>query len=97
RGRRGEELQCPLALAVLDSPYPEVTRPVLEVVKPIRRNSPRDLVVVYVPEYVVGRWWERILHNPNTTRLKARLLHLPGAVMASVPWQLASAEPETID
>ena len=95
--RRWEELEVPLALTVLDSPYREVTRPVLEFVKAIRRNSPRDLVVVYVPEYVVGRWWERILHNRSTIRLKARLLHLPGVVMASVPWQLASAEPETID
>ncbi|WP_159620783.1 APC family permease [Ruania rhizosphaerae] len=87
-----DALGVPLPLTVLDSPYREVTRPVLEFVKSIRRESPRDLVVVYVPEYVVGTWWERILHNRSSARLKARLLHMPGVVMASVPWQLKSAE-----
>ncbi|TDE88924.1 APC family permease [Occultella glacieicola] len=81
----------PLPLTVLDSPYRDLTRPVLEYVKSIRRESPRDLVVVYVPEYVVGHWWERILHNQSALRLKSRLLYTPGVVMASVPWQLASS------
>lgn len=95
--RQWDVLEVPVPLTVLDSPYREETRPVLEFVKTIRRTSPRDLVVVYVPEYVVGHWWERVLHNRSTARIKARLLHLPGVVMASVPWQLASAEPETLD
>ena len=95
--RQWDELGVPVPLTVLDSPYREMTRPVLEFVKAIRRTSPRDLVVVYVPEYAVGHWWERVLHNRSTERIKARLLHLPGVVMASVPWQLSSAEPETLD
>lgn len=95
--RQWDELAVPVPLTVLDSPYREQTRPVVDFVKAIRRSSPRDLVVVYVPEYVVGRWWERALHNRSTARIKARLLHMPGVVMASVPWQLASAEPETLD
>ena len=33
--------------------------------------SPRDLVIVYVPEYVVGHWWEQLLHNQSALRLKA--------------------------
>ncbi|HET8970362.1 MAG TPA: DNA-binding protein, partial [Candidatus Nanopelagicales bacterium] len=82
----------PLPITVLDSPYRDLTRPVLDYVKSIRRESPRDLVVVYVPEYVVGHWWERILHNQSALRLKSRLLYTPGVVMASVPWQLASSE-----
>ena len=95
--RQWDELGVPVPLTVLDTPYRELTRPVVDFVKSIRRSSPRDLVVVYVPEYVVGRWWERALHNRSTAKIKARLLHMPGVVMASVPWQLASAEPETLD
>lgn len=52
-----ESAGIPLPLTVLDSPFREITRPVLEYVKAIRRDSPRDLVVVYIPEYVVGHWW----------------------------------------
>jgi len=85
-------LDLPVALKVLDSPYREITRPILDYVRSIRRESPRDLVVVYIPEYVVGHWWEQILHNQSALRLKSRLLFTPGVVVASVPWQLRSSE-----
>lgn len=86
-----EALDVPVPLTVLDSPFREITRPVLGYVKSIRRESPRDLVVVYIPEYVVGHWWEQILHNQSALRLKTRLLFSPGVVVASVPWQLQSS------
>ena len=86
-----EALDLPVALKILDSPFREITRPVLGYVKSIRRESPRDLVVVYIPEYVVGHWWEQLLHNQSALRLKGRLLFTPGVVVASVPWQLESS------
>ncbi|WP_436790371.1 APC family permease [Yinghuangia sp. YIM S10712] len=79
-------------LKVLDSPYREITRPIVDYVKNVRRSSPRDVVTVYIPEYVVGHWWEHILHNQSALRLKGRLLFTPGVVVASVPWQLASSD-----
>ncbi|KQR17742.1 APC family permease [Cellulomonas sp. Leaf334] len=90
-----EALNIPVPLRVLDSPFREITRPVLTYVRSIRRESPRDLVVVYIPEYVVGHWWEQLLHNQSALRLKGRLLFTPGVVVASVPWQLASSEGQT--
>ncbi len=86
--RRG----IPVALTVLDSPYREITRPVVEYVRGLNRSSPRDLVCVYVPEYVVGHWWEQLLHNQSALRLKTRLLFTPGVMVVSVPWQLLSSE-----
>jgi amino acid transporter len=82
----------PVPLKALDSPYREITRPIVDYVASIRRESPRDLVVVYIPEYVVGRWWEQLLHNQSALRLKSRLHFTPGVVVASVPWQLRSSE-----
>lgn len=90
---RWEELDLPVPLRILDSPYRDVTRPVVDYVRSIRRRGPRDVVVVYVPEYVVGRWWEHLLHNQSVLRLRSRLLLTPGVVVASVPWQLRSAGP----
>jgi amino acid transporter len=81
----------PVELTVISSPYREVTRPVIEYVRRLRRESPRDIVTVYVPEYVLGHWWEQALHNQSALRLKARLLLERGVVVASVPYQLASA------
>jgi len=92
---RWEALDLPVPLRVLDSPFREITRPVLKYVRSVRRDSPRDLVVVYIPEYVVGHWWEQLLHNQSALRLKGRLLFTPGVVVASVPWQLSSSAGQT--
>ncbi len=90
-----DALEIPVRLTVLDSPFREITRPVISYVRSIHRGSPRDLVVVYIPEYVVGHWWEQLLHNQSALRLKARLLFTPGVVVASVPWQLSSSVGQT--
>ncbi|HCK78875.1 MAG TPA: DNA-binding protein, partial [Actinobacteria bacterium] len=87
-----EERAIPVPLKVLDSPYREITRPVVDYIRGLQRQSPRDVVIVYVPEYVVGHWWEQILHNQSALRLKARLLFTPGVMMVSVPWQLLSSQ-----
>ncbi|WP_090767686.1 APC family permease [Nonomuraea maritima] len=87
-----ERLGIPVPLKMLDSPYREITQPILDYVKTLRRRSPRDVVTVFIPEYVVGRWWEHLLHNQSALRLKARLLFKPGVMVTSVPWQLHSAD-----
>ncbi|MEU4256053.1 APC family permease [Streptomyces fradiae] len=86
--RRG--LDVPLK--ILDSPYREITRPVVEYVKSLRRESPRDVISVIIPEYVVGHWYEQLLHNQSALRLKGRLLFTPGVMVTSVPYQLRSSE-----
>ena len=80
--------RIPIPLKVLDSPFREVTDPIIDYVRSVRRGSPRDLVTVLIPEYVVGHWWEHLLHNQSALRLKGRLLFTPGVMVTSVPWQL---------
>ncbi|MER7281459.1 APC family permease [Dactylosporangium sp. NPDC000244] len=91
--RRG----IPVALTVVDSPYREINRPILDFVRTKRQDSPRDVVTVFIPEYVVGKWWEHLLHNQSALRLKGRLLFEPGVMVTSVPWQLSSIEGVDID
>ncbi|RBY97863.1 DNA-binding protein [Blastococcus sp. TF02-8] len=86
-----ERYDIPVPLTVLESPYREITRPVLDYVKSVRRDSPRELVVVFVPQYVVGHWWENVLHNQSALRLRARLQFQPGVMITTVPWQLESS------
>lgn len=78
-------------LKVVSSPFREVTNPILDYVKNVRTDNPRDVVTVYIPEYVVGHWWEQILHNQSALRLKARLLFSPGVMVTSVPYLLESS------
>jgi hypothetical protein len=78
----------PVPLTVLDSPGRDVTRPLVAYVKGVRRSSPRELVVVFIPENIVSHWWQRAAHNRSAARLTRALRHMPGVVIASVPWQL---------
>ncbi len=87
-----ERRALPVPLTVIHSPYREITRPVLDYVRDLHRSSPRDVVTVFIPEYVVGHWWEQLLHNQSALRLKARLLFQPGVMVTSVAYQLRSSE-----
>jgi len=87
-----EERNLGVPLKVLHSPYRELVRPIVEYATEIRKANPRGVVAVYIPEYVVGRWWEQLLHNQTALRLKGRLLFAPGVMVTSVPYQLRSSE-----
>lgn len=87
-----DERNTGVPLKVLHSPYREVVKPIVEYASAIRRANPRGVVAVYIPEYVVGRWWEQLLHNQTALRLKGRLLFSPGVMVTSVPYQLRSSE-----
>lgn len=93
--RQWREQGITLPLMVLDSPYREIVRPVVRYVNELRSKHPDELVTVYIPEYVVGRWWEQLLHNQTALRLKSRLLFMPGVLAVSVPYQLTSAHDRT--
>jgi amino acid transporter len=86
-----EDLPVPLTL--LDSPYRDITDPIVDHVMRMRSDNPRDLVVVFIPEYVVDRWWEGLLHNQSALRIKLRLLTVPGVVVTSVPYHLEAESP----
>jgi amino acid transporter len=86
-----DERGVDVPLKVLYSPYREIIRPVVEYTRSIRDANPRGVVAVYSPEYVVGRWWEQLLHNQTALRLKGRLLFTPGVMVTSVPFQLRSS------
>jgi amino acid transporter len=83
-----EQDQIPVPLTVLDSPGRDLTKPLLAHVRAVRRSSPRELVVVFIPEYIVSHWWQRMLHNRSAARLTRALRRIPGVVVASVPWRL---------
>ena len=86
-----EELNPGITLKVLASPYREVVNPVLTFVKSLRSGNPRDVIMVYLPELVVGHWWERLLHNQTGLLIKSRLAFVPGVMVTAVPYQLASS------
>jgi len=78
-------------IKLIASPYREVVEPFLTYVRGLRSDNPREVVCVYIPEYIVGHWWEQVLHNQTGLILKARLNFMQGVMTTSVPYQLASS------
>jgi hypothetical protein len=43
------------------------------------------------PLYIVGHWWEHLLHNHKARRIRKRLMLVHGVTIALVPWLLDSS------
>lgn len=85
-----EKLNVPVPFTIVDSPYRDRVTPFIEYVRSKLEGAPRDVVVVYLPEYVVDKAWERIFHRRTVHKLHAALRKEPGVVIATVPWQLGT-------
>ena len=75
-------------LDIIYSPYRELSRPILRFLDEIDTRWANDVVTVLIPEVVVSRWWEQLLHNQTALFLKGRLLFRKGLVVTSVPYHL---------
>ncbi len=87
-----EKRAIPVPLTVLEAPYRDLVRPLVAYVKQLRETNPQTVIMVFIPEYVVTRWWQQLLHNQSALRFKARLLFTPGVVVVDVPYQLGVGE-----
>jgi hypothetical protein len=87
-----ETRAIPVPLTMLEAPFRDPIRPLLDYVKELRRANPRTVIMVFIPEYVVTHWWQQLLHNQSALRFKARLLFTPGVVVVSVPYHLGVGE-----
>jgi hypothetical protein len=89
---RAEWEQSPhggLELVIIESPYRALARPLIAFVDEVARAHPDNTIVVVLPEFVHGSWWENLLHNQTALRLKAALLFHRGVIVASVPYHLS--------
>jgi amino acid transporter len=76
----------PVPLTILASPYRELTGPVLDYLDDLDAQYDNDIITVILPEFVLTRWWEQLLHNQSALLLKARLLFRSNTVVVSVPY-----------
>ncbi|WP_425562759.1 APC family permease [Microbacterium soli] len=95
----GEELQrqwrqhgIPVPLVIVDSPYRTFARPVEQFILRYRERHGPSVVTVYLPQYIVGHWWEKLLHNRRARRIAAQLMLVHGVTITLVPWLLDSSE-----
>jgi amino acid transporter len=88
--RAWEERAIPVPLVVVESPFRETVRPLRRYVRQLRRENPGDVISIIIPEYVVERWWENLLHNQTALRIKSALRFEPAVTVTSVPWVLGA-------
>ena len=70
-----EELEIPVELRTVYSPYRELSSPVMGFIDDLDKEWPDDIITVVVPEFVLSHWWEQLLHNQSALVLRARLAH----------------------
>ncbi|TQM57651.1 APC family permease [Klugiella xanthotipulae] len=79
-------------LRIISSPYRDIAIPLTEYIVARRKKHGAEVVTVYLPQYIVGHWWERLLHNHRATRVRQKLMLTHGVTVALVPWRLDSSE-----
>ena len=79
-------------LRVIPSPYRDVSMPLIRYIKEHRLEHGSEVITVYTPQFIVGHWWERSLHNHKARRIRQKLLLCPGVTVALVPWLLDSTQ-----
>ena len=82
-------------LVVVESPYRALVGPLLAYLDVLDRAWPPDkeepITFVVIPEYVARHWWERILYNQASKRLRTVLLGRPHTVVVNAPYRREDA------
>ena len=86
--RQWREFEINVPLEIQHSPYRELARPVMEYLDELDERWNNDTITVVVPEFVVGKWYEHLLHNQSALLLKGKLLFREGTVVTSVPYHV---------
>jgi amino acid transporter len=77
-------------LEIIVSPYRAVVAPLAHYLEALYAQRPDLILTVVLPETVVTRFWQHVLHNRTAQRLRRALRRLPGIVIVSVPLHVPS-------
>jgi amino acid transporter len=75
-------------LVVVESPYRALIGPLLRYMDALQAQDPTRPIVVVLSEFVPRHWWEQLLHNQTSLRLKLRLFGRRNTIVADVPYHL---------
>ncbi len=90
--RQWDEMGIQIPLRIVASPYRDISAPLVQYIKARRAEHGAEVVTVYTPQYIVGRWWEHMLHNHKARRIRHKLMLVHGVTIALVPWLLDSSK-----
>jgi amino acid transporter len=90
--RQWERFHFDVNLEIVGSPYRELVEPIERFLDELDERWDNDTITVVIPEFVVGKWWEQVLHNQSALILKGKLLFRKGVVVTSVPYHVDGDE-----
>jgi len=83
------QLQVPgTEVVVVESPYRTLVNPLVHYLESRHAEDPSEVTVVLLPLYVARHWWQRILYNQNTHRIRDALVGRKDIVVLDVPYRL---------
>jgi amino acid transporter len=85
---RWAEYEEDVELDIVVDPYRNLRGTVHRFVAEVEQRWNDDRITVVIPEFVVHRWWEHLLHNQAALFLKGSLLFKDNVVVVSVPYQV---------
>lgn len=77
-----------LPLEIIVSPFRATVAPLAYYVEALHRQRPDLTITLIVPEIVVARVWQQVLHSHTAARLRRALRSYEGIVVATVPFHL---------
>lgn len=89
--RQWDKMNIHVPLRIVPSPYRDISMPLIKYIKARRAEHGSEVVTVYTPQYIVGHWWEHVLHNHKARRIRHKLMLVHGVSIALVPWLLDSS------
>lgn len=78
-------------LLILESPFRETVSPIADFIRHYRDRHGPTVVTVYLPQYLVGHWWEKLLQNRRGRHIRQHLMLVHGVSVTLVPWLLGSS------
>ena len=90
--KQWKQMKIEVPLRVIQSPYRDISFPLIKYIKKRRESHGSEVVTVYMPQFIVGHWWESLLHNHKSRRIRHKLVLCHGVTIALVPWLLDSSK-----
>ncbi len=90
--KQWKERKIQVPLNIIQSPYRDISFPLIKYIKKRREDHGAEVTTVYMPQFIVGHWWENLLHNHKARRIRHKLMLCHGVAIALVPWLLDSSQ-----
>lgn len=86
------EYESDVELDIIIDPYRNLRGTALRYIDEVKDRWDDDRVIIVIPEFVVHKWWEHLLHNQAALFLKGSLLFKEHVSVLSVPYQVPTRD-----